>query len=341
MDSAHPYFSIIVPVYNRRGEVRDLCESLLHESSRDFELILVEDGSTDPCEDIAPEYKDKGLDVKYFYKANEGRSIARNHGLEHASGDYFVFFDSDCVIPPHYIETLRKALSDNYLDCFGGPDAAHDSFSDTQKSINYSMTSFLTTGGIRGGKVQLEKFVPRTFNMGFSREVYNRVGGFREMFSEDIDMSTRIRLAGFSIGLIRPAYVWHKRRIDMRKFLRQVYVFGMSRITLKLLYPDSLKLVHLLPAVFVVGCLALILLGIFVSPWFLLPLGIYFAAVFVGALISTKSLKIAALAMPAAAIQLGGYGCGFLKAWFTKILLRRGRDIDEEINIRKGKNERL
>ena len=341
MDSAHPYFSIIVPVYNRRGEVRDLCESLLHESSRDFELILVEDGSTDPCEDIAQEYKDKGLDVKYFYKANEGRSIARNHGLEHASGDYFVFFDSDCVIPPHYIETLRKALSDNYLDCFGGPDAAHDSFSDTQKSINYSMTSFLTTGGIRGGKVQLEKFVPRTFNMGFSREVYNRVGGFREMFSEDIDMSTRIRLAGFSIGLIRPAYVWHKRRIDMRKFLRQVYVFGMSRITLKLLYPDSLKLVHLLPAVFVVGCLALILLGIFVSPWFLLPLGIYFAAVFVGALISTKSLKIAALAVPAAAIQLGGYGCGFLKAWFTKILLRRGRDMDEEINIRKGKNERL
>ena len=341
MDSAHPYFSIIVPVYNRRGEVRDLCESLLHESSRDFELILVEDCSTDPCEDIAQEYKDKGLDVKYFYKANEGRSIARNHGLEHASGDYFVFFDSDCVIPPHYIETLRKALSDNYLDCFGGPDAAHDSFSDTQKSINYSMTSFLTTGGIRGGKVQLEKFVPRTFNMGFSREVYNRVGGFREMFSEDIDMSTRIRLAGFSIGLIRPAYVWHKRRIDMRKFLRQVYVFGMSRITLKLLYPDSLKLVHLLPAVFVVGCLALILLGIFVSPWFLLPLGIYFAAVFVGALISTKSLKIAALAMPAAAIQLGGYGCGFLKAWFTKILLRRGLDIDEEINIRKGKNERL
>ena len=189
--------------------------------------------------------------------------------------------------------------------------------------------------------MQLEKFVPRTFNMGFSRRVYESVGGFSEMFSEDIDMSTRIRLAGFSIGLIRDAFVWHKRRIDMRKFLRQVYVFGMSRITLKLLYPDSLKLVHLLPAVFVVGCAILIALGIFVSPWWLLPLGLYFAAIFIGALISTRSLKIALLAVPAAAIQLGGYGCGFIKAWFTKILLRRGRDIEEEINIRKGKNEKL
>lgn len=335
-----PEYSVIIPVYNRIDEVDDLLQSLSCQTDKDFETVIVEDGSTDPCDATVEKYK-KQVDVKYFYKENEGRSIARNYGMERASGRYFIFFDSDCVIPPFYFERLRKALAEKPYDCFGGPDAAHESFSDTQKAINYSMTSFLTTGGIRGGKVQLEKFVPRTFNMGFSREVYNRVGGLREMFSEDIDMSTRIRLAGFSIGLIRPAYVWHKRRIDMRKFLRQVYVFGMSRITLKLLYPDSLKLVHLLPAVFVVGCLALILLGIFVSPWFLLPLGIYFAAVFVGALISTKSLKIAALAVPAAAIQLGGYGCGFLKAWFTKILLRRGRDIDEEINIRKGKNERL
>lgn len=337
MDSAHPYFSIIVPVYNRRGEVRDLCESLLHESSRDFELILVEDGSTDPCEDIAQEYKDKGLDVKYFYKANEGRSIARNHGLEHASGDYFVFFDSDCVIPPHYIETLRKALSDNYLDCFGGPDAAHDSFSDTQKSINYSMTSFLTTGGIRGGKVQLEKFTPRTFNMGFSRHVYEKVGGFREMFSEDIDMSTRIRNAGFNIGLIRDTFVYHKRRVDFKKFFRQVHVFGMSRITLHLLYPGSLKLVHWLPAVAVLGTVALVLLAIFVSPWFLLPLAVYLLAIWIMALASTRSIKIATLAVPASIIQLGGYGTGFLKAYFNKIILGKGRNIEEEVMMRKGK----
>ena len=173
--------------------------------------------------------------------------------------------------------------------------------------------------------------------MGYCRAVYEKVGGFREMFSEDIDMSMRIRQAGFSIGLIRPACVWHKRRLDLKKFFRQVYVFGMSRITLKLLYPGSLKIVHTLPAVFVLGCIAMILLGIFVSPWYLLPLGIYFLAIFTGALVSTKSLKVAFLAIPASAIQLAGYGTGFLKAWFTKIVLGRGRDINEEILIRKGK----
>lgn len=332
-----PRFSVIVPVYNRPAEVKDLVDSLLAQTDRDFELVIVEDGSTVPCRDIVEDAIARGLDAKYFYKDNEGRSIARNYGMARARGGYFVFFDSDCVIPPEYFATLSRELDARPLDCFGGPDAAHDSFSDVQKAINYSMTSFLTTGGIRGGKVQLEKFVPRTFNMGFSRAVYERVGGFREMFSEDIDMSTRIRKAGFSIGLIRAAYVWHKRRIDWKKFFRQVYVFGMSRVSLKILYPDSLKLVHLLPAVFVVGVVALVLLGIFVSPWWLLPLGIYFVAVWVGALVATKSLKIACLAVPAAIIQLGGYGVGFIKAWVLKIMLGRGRDEAEEIALRKGK----
>lgn len=331
-----PRFSIIVPVYNRIDEVADLLESLDKQTCKDFEIILVEDGSTMPCGDEARKYAGK-IDVKYFYKDNEGRSIARNYGLERASGDYFVFFDSDCVIPPEYFAVLSKELDRNPLDCFGGPDAAHDSFSDTQKAINYSMTSFLTTGGIRGGKISMEKFTPRTFNMGFSRKVYERVGGFREMFSEDIDMSTRIRNAGFSMGLIRPVFVYHKRRVDFRKFLRQVYVFGMSRVTLKLLYPGSLKLVHLLPAVFVIGFVALVLLGIFVSPWFLAPLAAYFLAVFVMAWISTRSLVIALKAVPASFIQLAGYGCGFIKAYFTKIILGRGRDINQEILMRKGK----
>ncbi len=340
-NSSAPKYSVIVPVYNRVGEVRDLTDSLLGQTCRDFELIVVEDGSTDRCESVVEEARSKGLNARYFYKPNEGRSIARNYGMERSSGSVLVFFDSDCVVPPTYFETLERELSEHPLDCYGGPDAAHESFSDTQKAINYTMTSFLTTGGIRGGKVRLEKFTPRTFNMGFTREVYEHVGGFREMFSEDIDMSTRIRLAGYSIGLVRPAYVWHKRRIDFRKFFRQVYVFGMSRITLQLLYPGSLKAVHMLPALAVAGLLACILLGIFVSPWWLLLPILYFLAIFAGALASTRSLKIAALAMPAAAIQLGGYGLGFIKAWFTKILLRRGRDEQEEINIRKGKNERL
>lgn len=331
-----PYFSIIVPVYNRVDEVRDLLDSLSQQTSSDFEVVIVEDGSSVRCDGVVKEYSAK-ISIQYFYKENEGRSIARNYGLERANGEYFLFFDSDCVIPPEYIATLKSALDANYTDCFGGPDSAHSSFTDTQKAINYSMTSFLTTGGIRGGKVQLEKFVPRTFNMGYSRKVWEKVGGFREMFSEDIDMSTRIRQAGFSISLIRDAYVYHKRRTNLKAFCRQIYVFGMSRITLYLLYPDSLKLVHWLPAVFVMGVMAMAVLAICLSWMWILPLVAYLLAIFVTALFSTKNLKIASLSVITSVIQLGGYGVGFLKAYIWKILLRHGRNIEEEIAIRKGK----
>ncbi|MEZ3590170.1 MAG: glycosyltransferase [Muribaculaceae bacterium] len=329
-------YSVIVPVYNRIDEVDDLLRSLAGQRGGDFEVIIVEDGSTIPCGKTVEKYRD-ALDVKYYYKENEGRSIARNYGLERATGDYMIFFDSDCVIPPDYFIKLDKALTAKSLDCFGGPDAADESFSDTQKAINYSMTSFLTTGGIRGGKVQLERFTPRSFNMGYSRRVYETVGGFREMFSEDIDMSTRVRQAGFSIGLIREAFVYHKRRVDFAKFLRQVYVFGMSRITLKLLYPDSLKAVHMLPAIAVILGVACVVLAVTVSWWWILPIALYLLAIFVTAWIATRRVKIAAMAVPASIIQLGGYGCGFIKAFFTKIILRRGRDINEEIAMRKGK----
>ena len=331
-----PYFSVIIPVYNRPAEVEDLLQSLAEQTCQDFEVYLVEDGSTVRCDDVAARYNDR-LDLHYHYKDNEGRSIARNYGIERACGDYFIFFDSDCVIPPQYFETLKAELEKEYVDCFGGPDAASDDFTDVQKAINFSMTSFLTTGGIRGGKVQLEKFVPRSFNMGYSRKVWKKVGGFREMFSEDIDMSTRIRQAGFTTRLIRDAYVYHKRRVDLKKFARQTYVFGMSRITLKLLYPDSLKLVHCLPAVFVLGCLALILLAIFWRWWAILPLALYVIMLWVSALIKTKNLKIATIAIVSSFIQLGAYGFGFIKAFVWKILLGHGRDINEEIAMRKGK----
>ncbi len=331
-----PYFSVIIPVYNRPAEVEDLLRSLAEQTSKDFEVFLVEDGSTVPCDAVASRYNDC-LDLHYHYKDNEGRSIARNYGIERANGEYFIFFDSDCVIPPQYFEILKGELEKEYVDCFGGPDAASDDFSDVQKAINFSMTSFLTTGGIRGGKVQLEKFVPRSFNMGYSRKVWEKVGGFREMFSEDIDMSTRVRQAGFTTRLIRDAYVYHKRRVDLKKFARQTYVFGMSRITLKLLYPDSLKLVHCLPAVFVLGCLALILLAIFWRWWAILPLVFYVVLLWVSALIKTKSIKIACIAVVSSFIQLGAYGFGFIKAFVWKILLGHGRDINEEIAMRQGK----
>ncbi len=328
-------YSVIVPVYNRRDEVAALLESLAAQSLMNFEVIVVDDGSTDPCAAECQPYPF----VRYFRKENEGRSPARNYGMEHARGDYFVFFDSDCVIPPDYFHILTEQLDAHPVDCFGGPDAAHNSFSPLQKAINFAMTSFLTTGGIRGGKVQLEKFTPRTFNMGFSRRVYEQVGGFREMFSEDIDMSTRIRNAGFSMALIRRAAVYHRRRLSFRKFARQVYVFGMSRITLKLLYPGSLKAVHTLPALFLIGCAAALLLTVFCSPWWLLPLAAYVLALFLAAIGSTGSLKIALLAVPASLVQLWGYGAGFLRAYFTKIILGRGRDLNQELEIRKGKNE--
>ena len=329
-------YSVIIPVYNRPDEIADLLESLATQTARNFEVIIVEDGSTKPCREVVRRYDGK-VDVKYFFKDNEGRSIARNYGMERATGSYFIFFDSDCVIPADYFEKLNRFAAERPLDCFGGPDAADSSFTPTQKAINHAMTSFLTTGGIRGGKISLEKFTPRTFNMGFSRKVYETTGGFREMFSEDIDMSTRISLDGFSIGLYPDLPVYHKRRVDFRKFLRQVYVFGMSRITLQLLYPGSLKAVHMLPALFVIGVAAMLAMAIAVSAWWLLPLGVYLLAIFISALWSTRSVRISLLAVPASLIQLGGYGCGFIKAYIGKIVLGKGRDINEEILIRKGK----
>lgn len=344
---AERLFSLIVPVYNRPEEVADLLNSLNNQTAKNFEVVIVEDGSTVPCLEYEittdERKKAKGYDalrLKYYQKPNEGRSIARNYGMERADGDYFIFVDSDCILPPCYFENLNRSMLSDPVDCFGGPDAAHESFTDTQKAINYAMTSFLTTGGIRGGKISMEKFTPRTFNMGFSREVYEIVGGFREMFSEDIDMSTRIRNTGFTITLYPEVKVYHKRRVNMKKFWKQVHVFGMSRITLELLYPGSMKLVHWLPAVFTIGAIGLII-GSFFCKWLLIPLLVYILALFIGGLIVTRKLKIASLGVIASLVQLTGYGTGFIKAYISKILLRRGRDEQREREIRMGKNEGL
>lgn len=334
-----PYFSVIVPVYNRPAEIRDLLESLAGQTDTSlFEVLIVEDGSSVPCADVCRAYQGR-IDVRYWAKANEGRSIARNYGIERAapSSRYLVFFDSDCVIPPSYFATLAECLRQRPLHCYGGPDAAGDDFSPLQKAVSYSMTSFLTTGGIRGGRVSLDSFKPRTFNMGFTKEVYDQVGGFREMFSEDIDMSTRIRQAGYTIGLIREVPVWHKRRVSLGKFWHQVHVFGMSRITLQLLYPGSLKAVHALPALAVIGLAACVALGVCVSWWWMAPVAVYLLAVFAGALASTSSSRVALLAVPAAVVQTVGYGTGFIRAFFSKILLGHGRDPEQEIKMRRGR----
>ena len=324
-----PYFSIIIPVYNRPDEVRELLESLNKQTLKDFEVLLIEDGSVNRCDTVAQEF-DKNLNICYFYKENSGRSLTRNYGMERASGEYLIFFDSDCIIPERYFEIVKTHLEEDYVDCFGGPDAAHSSFSNLQKAISYSMTSFFTTGGIRGGKKGMEKFTPRTFNMGFSKEVYKRVGGFKDMFGEDIDLSLRIQKAGFHTVLIRDAFVYHKRRVSFRSFYRQVSVFGRARVDLYLLHPESLKIVHLLPAAFVLGSLILILLSFFCI-WAFLPLIVYFFALFFESLVCNHSLRIAGLSVLTSIIQLGGYGIGFLSAFIKKVVFRQTGDLNADL----------
>ena len=255
-------YSIIVPVYNRPDEIQKLLESLSAQTVKPFELVIIEDGSKERCDHLLGYYR-SFFTIHYHYKENEGRCEARNYGLQRAGGDYMLFFDSDVILPPFYFERLEAAMAASPCDCFGGPDAADDSFSDMQKAVSHSMTSFWTTGGIRGGKVVMEKFCPRTFNMGISRKVYETVGGFNDMLGEDIDLSLRIRKAGFDIRLIRETFVYHKRRIDFARFFKQVNNFGQARIWLHLIHPGSMKLVHTLPALMLVAGVLLLAASLF------------------------------------------------------------------------------
>lgn len=327
-------YSIIVPVFNRPDEVDELLESLLSQEEKDFEVIIVEDGSKVPCKKVCDKYANR-LDLHYYYKDNSGPGQSRNYGAERAKGDYLLILDSDVVLPKGYIRAVSEELNREPADAFGGPDCAHESFTDTQKAISYSMTSFFTTGGIRGGKKKLDKFYPRSFNMGIRRDVYQELGGFSKMrFGEDIDFSIRIFKAGKRCRLFPEAWVWHKRRTDFRKFWKQVYNSGIARINLYKKYPDSLKLVHLLPMVFTVGttCLLLLILsGLFLLciPILniigsllvmigLMPLLLYSIIICVDSTMQNNSLKIGLLSIAAAFIQLTGYGCGFISAWWKR-----------------------
>ena len=316
-------YSVIIPVYNRPDEVDELLESLCTQTNGDFEVVVVEDGSSVPCESIVQKYADR-LDVHYYLKPNSGPGQSRNYGVERAQGEYVLILDSDAVLPPHYIQAVEDELQTRPCDAFGGPDRAHASFTPMQKAINYGMTSFFTTGGIRGGKKKMDKFYPRSFNMGVRREVYNALGGFSEMrFGEDIDFSTRIFKGGYACRLFPEAWVWHKRRTDLRKFFKQVHNSGIARIHLTKRHPGTLKLVHLLPMVFTLGCLACLLVAPF-WPWSLLPLALFALIIFVDATRQERSLGVGLRAVAAAYVQLIGYGTGFLRAWWNRCLLGRG-----------------
>ncbi len=325
-------YSFIIPVYNRPDEVEELLESMTQLTVTDFEVIIVEDGSTVPCEAVCQRHADK-LDLKYFPKDNSGPGQSRNYGVERAQGEYVLILDSDVVLPPAYLAAVDEELRRAPADAFGGPDCAHPSFTDTQKAISYSMTSFFTTGGIRGGKKKLDKFYPRSFNMGVRRDVYQKLNGFSKMrFGEDIDFSIRIFKAGCRCRLFPGAWVYHKRRTDFRKFWRQVYNSGIARINLYKRYPESLKLVHLLPMVFTLGvllCLSLIVAGCVASCAGMACLGaapllLYSLVVFADATRQYGSVKIGLLSVRAAYVQLLGYGCGFLEAWWKRCV--QGKD---------------
>lgn len=332
-------YSIIVPVYNRPDEVDELLESLTRQTFKQFEVIIVEDGSKNDCRSVVEKYSD-ALDIHYYYKDNSGPGQSRNYGAGRAKGDYLIVLDSDVVLPEGYLQAVEDELKANPCDAFGGPDSAHPSFTDVQKAISYSMTSFFTTGGIRGGKKKLDKFYPRSFNMGIRRDVYQQLGGFSKMrFGEDIDFSIRIFKAGCSCRLFPEAWVWHKRRTDMRKFFRQVYNSGIARINLHKRHPGSMKLVHLLPMVFTVGVICMILVSavgrvlmeyddvdrwywLCAAPW--LPIIAYCLLIFTDSSLQNKSIKIGLLSIAAAFTQLMGYGFGFIEAWWKRCVL--GKD---------------
>ena len=319
-------YSIIVPVYNRPNEAEELLESLTRQKGDiDYEVVIIEDGSSVTCKDVCEKYMDR-LKLSYYLKENSGPAKSRNYGALLAKGEYLIILDSDVVVPEGYLMAVDKALNERQLDAFGGPDKAHSSFSDTQKAISYSMTSFFTTGGIRGGKKKLDKFYPRSFNMGIRCEVYNALGGFADMrFGEDVDFSIRIYKGGYRCGLIPEAWVWHKRRTDFRKFFRQVYNSGMARINLYKRHPESLKIVPLLPMVFAVGVLTLVFGSGVLQSWLpMIPLLLFALLIFSDASLQEKSLKIGLLAVVASYIQLLGYGFGFISAWWKRCVLRQG-----------------
>lgn len=343
-------YSIIIPVYNRPDEVDELLQSLTRQTVAwdTFEVVVVEDGSERTCKDEVEKYVDR-LNVHYYVKPNSGPGPTRNYGVKHATGEYVLILDSDVVLPKGYLEAVGKELETTPCEAFGGPDAANNNMTQMQRAISYAMTSFFTTGGIRGGKKKLDKFYPRSFNMGVRRDVYEKLGGFSKMrFGEDIDLSYRIFEQGYTARLFPTAWVWHKRRTDLDKFFKQVFNSGIARINLSKRHPGTLKLVHLLPMVFTVGCVLLILAAVvlrlfslkedsFVCAtawlWPLIPILLFIFIIFVDASVRQRSFVIGFLAVEAAFVQLFGYGLGFLKAWWQRSVRGKGEFAAYEKNF--------
>ena len=324
-------FSIIIPVYNRPDELAELLESLTAQTYTQFEVLVVEDGSTIKADTVVATYQNR-LDIRYFFKPNAGQGFARNYGFERARGDYFVIFDSDALVPPHYFEVVNRRLETDWLDAYGGPDAAHPGFTPIQKAISYSMTSPFTTGGIRGSKKNLGgTYHPRSFNMGLSRKVWETIGGYRiSRMGEDIEFAIRIIENGFKTGLISDAFIYHKRRTSFGQFFRQLRFFGRARINISRFYPKELKLVHTFPALFTLFVMAVPIWPLLSPTLFWLSVGLlalFSILILVDAARTEGSIKVGFLSVQAAFVQLTGYGVGFLSEGWKR--LREPKDFRE------------
>ncbi|MGG6230540.1 glycosyltransferase [Tenacibaculum sp. SDUM215027] len=312
-------FSVIVPVYNRPQEVDELLESLTKQGFQEnFEVLIVEDGSENSSEEIVKKYTSQ-LNLNYFYKENSGAGASRNYGMQRASGSYFIILDSDVIIPSKYLSEVKKALHESYTDAFGGPDAAHPNFTALQKAINYSMTSVLTTGGIRGKKKSVGKFQPRSFNLGLSKTAFEKTNGFSKMKAgEDIDLTFRLWENGFETQLIENAFVYHKRRSTIKQFFKQTFAFGTARPVLNKKYPETAKLTYWFPSLFIIG-VDIAIIATFFGYWQLLAFyGVYFFFIFLDSFIQNKNLKVALLSIVTTITQFYGYGLGFLESRFLK-----------------------
>ena len=318
------FFSLIIPVFNRPDEIDELLASLLVQTyTEPFEIVIIEDGSAITCKDVVLKYEDK-LSVSYYFKENSGPGDSRNYGMQRAKGEYFIILDSDCILPPQYMESVAKNLQQEFVDCFGGPDAALDSFSDVQKAINFTMTSFLTTGGIRGKSEKIEKFQPRSFNMGLSKQAFEASGGFGNIHpGEDPDLSIRLWKMGYNTKLFSSSYVYHKRRIDWQKFNIQVNKFGKARPILDLWHPEYKKPVFLFPSLFITGlAISLILLLINIQIFIYIYI-LYFLLILALSTVQNKSIKIGLLSVMAVFMQFYGYGTGYIESFFKIHILKQ------------------
>jgi len=313
----HLTYSFIIPVYNRPQEVKELLESFMAlEFSENYEIVIIEDGSTETSESVIANFSEK-LQISYYFKENSGPGASRNYGMKKATGDYFIILDSDCLLPPHYLETVNRFLKEDFYHCYGGADAAHESFSPLQKAINYVMTSFFTTGGIRGSEKSVNRFEPRSFNMGISKEAFLKTQGFAKIHpGEDPDLSQRIWKAGYSTTFIPNAFVYHKRRISWKKFYTQVKKFGLVRPILTKWHPSSSKITFWFPTVFVLFVIITLLSSVFVHWMLTIPLLSYMGLIFFDSTVKNRSLEIGLLSLLALFIQFFGYGLAFFKSTF-------------------------